>query len=152
MPPQNLSASGPPAPGRRLRRRLHDEALASRAPAHLPRRHRLIVAAGLAGLAGVVSQDARAVTALDAWLGNMRDPARGARPLASRAPMHEVADPSARFFEDVRAKGRAVKIDADDNVEALRSACGKDDGASRLGEIALVDGEPLIVVADPLSG
>ncbi len=36
--------------------------------------------------------------------------------------------------------GRAVKIDADENVEALRSACEKDDGASRLGEIALVDG------------
>jgi aminopeptidase len=37
--------------------------------------------------------------------------------------------------------GRAVKIDADDGAEALRSAVAKDDGASRLGELALVDGE-----------
>jgi aminopeptidase len=39
-------------------------------------------------------------------------------------------------FED----GRAVKIDADENADALRSACAKDDGANRLGELALVDG------------
>ncbi len=36
--------------------------------------------------------------------------------------------------------GRAVKIDAEVNAEALRNACAKDDGASRLGELALVDG------------
>ena len=36
--------------------------------------------------------------------------------------------------------GRAVKIDADGNVEALRAACAKDDGGSLLGELALVDG------------
>ena len=36
--------------------------------------------------------------------------------------------------------GRAVKIDADDNAETLRSACAKDDGGTRLGELALVDG------------
>jgi aminopeptidase len=39
-------------------------------------------------------------------------------------------------FED----GRAVKIDADEGADALRSAAAKDEGASRLGEIALVDG------------
>ncbi len=37
--------------------------------------------------------------------------------------------------------GRAVKIDADEGEEALRAACARDDGASRLGEIALVDKE-----------
>ncbi len=37
--------------------------------------------------------------------------------------------------------GRAVKIDADANAEALRAVAARDDGASRLGEIALVDGE-----------
>ena len=37
--------------------------------------------------------------------------------------------------------GRAVKIDADQGVEALRAVARKDDGAARLGEIALVDGE-----------
>jgi len=36
--------------------------------------------------------------------------------------------------------GRVVKIDADANAETLRSACTKDDGATRLGELALVDG------------
>ena len=36
--------------------------------------------------------------------------------------------------------GRAVKIDADKNAEALRAACAKDDGGTRLGELALVDG------------
>lgn len=35
--------------------------------------------------------------------------------------------------------GRAVKIDADENADALRSACAKDDGGTRLGELALVD-------------
>ena len=37
--------------------------------------------------------------------------------------------------------GRAVKIDADEGADALRAAASKDDGASRLGEIALVDGD-----------
>ena len=36
--------------------------------------------------------------------------------------------------------GRAVKIDADANADTLRSACAKDDGGTRLGELALVDG------------
>ncbi|MDQ3381418.1 MAG: aminopeptidase, partial [Actinomycetota bacterium] len=36
--------------------------------------------------------------------------------------------------------GRAVGIDADQGAEALRTAAASDDGASRLGEIALVDG------------
>ena len=37
--------------------------------------------------------------------------------------------------------GRAVKIDADRGGDALRALAAKDDGASRLGELALVDGE-----------
>jgi aminopeptidase len=35
--------------------------------------------------------------------------------------------------------GRAVKIDATTNAEALRGRCAADPGASRLGEVALVD-------------
>jgi aminopeptidase len=35
--------------------------------------------------------------------------------------------------------GRAVRIDAEQGADALRSAVAKDDGASRLGELALVD-------------
>ena len=37
--------------------------------------------------------------------------------------------------------GRAVEIDADEGAEALRARCAKDAGASRLGEVALVDRE-----------
>jgi aminopeptidase len=37
--------------------------------------------------------------------------------------------------------GRAVKIDADTGADALRAVAAKDDGAARLGELALVDGE-----------
>ena len=40
--------------------------------------------------------------------------------------------------------GHAVEIDADENAEALRRRCAVDDGASRLGEVALVDGESRI--------
>jgi aminopeptidase len=40
--------------------------------------------------------------------------------------------------------GRAVQIDADTNAEMLRSRCAADDGASRLGEVALVDRESRI--------
>lgn len=35
--------------------------------------------------------------------------------------------------------GRAVEIDADTNAEALRAHCDADEGAGRLGEVALVD-------------
>ncbi|MDH5281424.1 MAG: aminopeptidase, partial [Thermoleophilia bacterium] len=35
--------------------------------------------------------------------------------------------------------GRAVKIDADQGADALRAVASRDDGARRLGEIALVD-------------
>jgi leucyl aminopeptidase (aminopeptidase T) len=37
--------------------------------------------------------------------------------------------------------GRATKIDADENAEVLRAYASRDEGASRLGEVALVDGE-----------
>jgi aminopeptidase len=37
--------------------------------------------------------------------------------------------------------GRAVQIDADEGAEALRARCAKDEGAERLGEVALVDRE-----------
>lgn len=36
-------------------------------------------------------------------------------------------------------RGRAIRIDAETGVEAIRSRCARDDGASRLGELALVD-------------
>jgi aminopeptidase len=47
------------------------------------------------------------------------------------------------LIEGIRVEfegGRAVRIDADRGVEALRAAAARDDGASKLGELALVDG------------
>jgi aminopeptidase len=38
-------------------------------------------------------------------------------------------------------RGRAVEIDADQGADALRTLCARDPGASRLGEVALVDRE-----------
>ena len=38
-------------------------------------------------------------------------------------------------------QGRAVQIDADAGAEVLRAYAARDDGASRLGEVALVDRE-----------
>jgi aminopeptidase len=38
-------------------------------------------------------------------------------------------------------RGRAVQIDADSGAETLRALVEQDDGAARLGELALVDGE-----------
>ena len=40
--------------------------------------------------------------------------------------------------------GRAVEIDADASADALRGRCAVDKGASRLGEVALVDRESRI--------
>jgi aminopeptidase len=40
--------------------------------------------------------------------------------------------------------GRAVQIDADSGAEILRGMCAKDEGAARLGEVALVDRESRI--------
>ena len=39
-----------------------------------------------------------------------------------RAPIHEVADPSSRFFEDAKRKGRAVKIDVVLSGKWIRTA------------------------------
>jgi aminopeptidase len=40
--------------------------------------------------------------------------------------------------------GRAVEIDADENAETLRERSSVDEGAARLGEVALVDGKSRI--------
>ena len=41
-------------------------------------------------------------------------------------------------------RGRAVEIEADANAQALRERCATDEGAARLGEVALVDGKSRI--------
>jgi aminopeptidase len=51
---------------------------------------------------------------------------------------------SGSIIENIRVEfegGRAVKIDAESGADALRAVAARDEGASRLGEIALVDGE-----------
>jgi aminopeptidase len=44
--------------------------------------------------------------------------------------------------------GRAVEIDADSGAEALRTMCEADEGATRLGEVALVDREGRVGALD----
>jgi aminopeptidase len=44
--------------------------------------------------------------------------------------------------------GRAVRIDAEEGADVLRSYAARDEGAARLGEIALVDGEGRIGALD----
>ena len=52
--------------------------------------------------------------------------------------------PGAAPIEGLKVRfeaGRAVQIDADNGAETLRAMCAKDEGAARLGEVALVDRE-----------
>ena len=44
--------------------------------------------------------------------------------------------------------GRAVRIDAEENADVLRGYAARDEGAARLGEVALVDGEGRIGALD----
>jgi aminopeptidase len=46
--------------------------------------------------------------------------------------------------------GRAVEIDADSGAESLRDLCATDEGASRLGEVALVDGDGRVGALDTI--
>jgi aminopeptidase len=55
--------------------------------------------------------------------------------------------PGAAPIEGLRVRfegGRAVQIDADKGAEILRGMCEKDEGAARIGEVALVDRESRI--------
>jgi aminopeptidase len=52
-----------------------------------------------------------------------------------------VAGSIVRGLEVEFRDGRAVRIDADENAELLRGYAARDEGAARLGEVALVDGE-----------
>ena len=45
-------------------------------------------------------------------------------------------------------RGRAVEIDADQGADTVRALAGRDAGASRLGEVALVDGDSRIGTLD----
>jgi aminopeptidase len=66
------------------------------------------------------------------------DPERTEGVVTSTKPL----DVSGSVVRGLRVRfegGRAVEIDADANAEVLRRRCAVDDGAARLGEVALVD-------------
>jgi aminopeptidase len=68
------------------------------------------------------------------------DPERVEGVVAATKPL----DLTGTVVEGLRVRfegGRAVSIDADRGADALRARTAKDDGASRLGEVALVDRE-----------
>jgi aminopeptidase len=71
------------------------------------------------------------------------DPERTEGIVTSTKPL----DVSGAIVQGLRIRfegGRAVEIEADANAEALQRRCATDEGAARLGEVALVDGESRI--------
>jgi aminopeptidase len=69
------------------------------------------------------------------------DPERTEGVVASTKPL---LLPSGATIEGLRVRfesGRAVDVDADVGADVARGLVGRDDGAARLGEVALVDGE-----------
>jgi aminopeptidase len=67
------------------------------------------------------------------------DPARTEGYVASTKPLVLRDATIVRGLRVTFEGGRAIAIDADEHVEALRSNLDVDDGALRLGELALVD-------------
>jgi aminopeptidase len=68
------------------------------------------------------------------------DPQRADGVVTSTKPLYLFGS----LIEGIRVEfrdGRAVRIDADRGADALRGAAASDENASRLGELALVDGE-----------
>ncbi|MCA1683355.1 MAG: aminopeptidase, partial [Actinobacteria bacterium] len=68
------------------------------------------------------------------------DPERVDGTVAATMPLYA----HGRVIEDIRVRfegGRAVQIDAGEGADTLRALAEKDEGAARLGEIALVDGQ-----------
>jgi aminopeptidase len=68
------------------------------------------------------------------------DPLRADGVVSATKPL----DVSGTVVEGLRVRfegGRAVEIEAESGADALRARCAKDEGASRLGELALVDRE-----------
>jgi aminopeptidase len=68
------------------------------------------------------------------------DPARADGVVSATKPL----DVSGTVVDGLQVRfegGRVVSIEAASGADALRARCAKDDGASRLGELALVDRE-----------
>src|SRR5215208_4696030 len=66
------------------------------------------------------------------------DPARADGVVRATKPLVLQGGTIVRDLEVEFAGGRAVRIDASQNAETLRALAAKDEGASRLGEVALV--------------
>ena len=76
------------------------------------------------------------------------DPARVDGTVASTKPLVLMDGTVVRNLNVRFEGGRAVQIDADTAAETMRTICARDEGASRLGEIALVDREGRIGALD----
>lgn len=75
------------------------------------------------------------------------DPARVDGVVRSTKPL-VVGGSIVRGLEVEFRGGRAVRIDADENADVLRGYAARDEGAARLGEVALVDGDGRIGALD----
>ena len=76
------------------------------------------------------------------------DPARVDGAVTSTKPLVLMDGTVVRGLRVRFEGGKAVQIDADTAAETLRTICARDEGASRLGEIALVDAEGRIGALD----
>ena len=76
------------------------------------------------------------------------DPARVDGDVTSTKPLVLIDGTVVRGLRVRFEGGRAVQIDADTAAETMRTICARDEGASRLGEIALVDAEGRIGALD----
>ena len=72
------------------------------------------------------------------------DPERAEGRVRSTRPLVLVDGSIVRGLEVRFEGGRAVQIDAEEGAELIRTRAARDDGASRLGEVALVDQESRI--------
>lgn len=75
------------------------------------------------------------------------DPARVDGVVRSTKPL-VVGGSIIRGLEVEFRDGRAVRIDAEENADVLRGFAARDEGAARLGEVALVDGDGRIGALD----
>jgi aminopeptidase len=78
------------------------------------------------------------------------DPARADGHVTSTKPLVLADGSVVRGLRVGFDGGRAVRIDADEGAETLRTVCASDPGAIRLGEVALVDGEGRIGALDTI--
>ena len=76
------------------------------------------------------------------------DPSRVDGTVASTKPLVLMDGTVVRNLRVRFEGGRAVQIDADSAAETMRTICARDEGAARLGEIALVDREGRIGALD----